>query len=65
MSALVTVCERIVQNHQHEEYDGYLIDATTANVIVTVAAALSPANRARIDSVPLPRFVAFCLNHVK
>lgn len=68
MSALVTVCERIVQNHQYEKYGGVLIDATTANVIVTVAAALSPENRARIDEIVerrgLVRFVEFCWKHV-
>lgn len=69
MSALITTCERIVQDHQCEEYDGVLIDAMTANVIVTVAAALSPENRARIDEIVerrgLVRFVDFCWSHVK
>lgn len=69
MSQLVTVCERIVLNHQHEEYDGVLIDATTANAIVTVAAALSPENRARIDEIVakrgIVRFVDFVWSSVK
>lgn len=70
MSNLVTACERVVQNHQCETHQGVLIDAMTANVIVTVAAALSPESRARIDELierpgGLVRFVDFCWKHVK
>lgn len=70
MSNLVTTCERIVLNHQHETYQGVLIDGMTANVVVTVAAALSPEARARIDEITerpggLARFVSFCWANVK
>lgn len=69
MSQLVTVCERIVQDHQCEKYDGVTIDATTANAIVVVAASLSPENRAKIDEIVerrgIVRFVEFCWSVVK
>lgn len=36
----IDVCKRIVKNHQYEEVDGVLVDATTASVIVKVFEAL-------------------------
>lgn len=48
-------CARVVERHQHERVDGFLLDAQTANVLQKVDAALSPANRERLRGLPLDR----------
>ena len=38
----------IVRDCQYQEIDGIAVDMCTANVVVTVADALNPANRAKL-----------------
>ena len=42
---------RILENHQYEKIDGTMIDATTAQAIVTVYNALSLENRIKFASM--------------
>lgn len=59
---------RVVERHQYEKVDAItgeprkgkgtvLLDATTANMLVNVADALSPANRERFEGMELVRAV--------
>ena len=59
MSARADRLSVIAEHHQAEEMEGHLMDATTARMLMTLYQALSPENRARFDSVPLPKLVAF------
>jgi hypothetical protein len=65
MSTRADACARIVENHQYEEVEGYLMDVQTARALLAVYGALSPSARVRFDSVPLPRLVDFAWKHVK
>jgi hypothetical protein len=44
----------VVTHHQHIEVaSGVLLDATSANMLLTVHAALSPANQAKFEAMDL------------
>jgi hypothetical protein len=45
--------------------DGYLVDIVTANLLVTVYDALSPANRELFGKPSLPRLVDFSWKAVR
>lgn len=45
--------------------EGYLMDIQTANLLVTVFAALSPKSRERFGQPSLPRLVDFCWKAVR
>jgi len=53
----IETCRRIVQNHQHEEVDGVVLDAQTANMLVQVFDALSPKNQAKFEAMDLAEMV--------
>lgn len=45
---------RVVEQHQHVEVEaGVLLDATSANMLLTVHEALSPANQAKFEAMDL------------
>jgi len=53
----IEVARRIVQNHQAEEVEGTLLDATTANMLVQVHDALSPNNQQKFTAMSLGEMV--------
>ena len=65
MSVRADVCSRIVENHQYEEVEGYLMDVQTAGALLAIYAALSPKAREKFDSVPLPKLVDFAWKQVR
>ncbi len=56
---------RIKENHQYEKIDGVMIDATTANVIVTVYNALSLENRIKFASMPASKMASLAYKLIK
>ena len=48
---------RIVRDHSAARIDGYVVDATTASLLVSVYEGLSPANRELFGKPPLLRLV--------
>lgn len=61
----IVVLRRIVAECQYEKIDGYLMDATTAQMLIAVHDGLSEENQARFDSVPLARLVDFGWKQVR
>ena len=55
----------IVRDHQAAKIDGYLVDATTASMLVTVYDALKPSSRAKFGDIDLLRLVDFGWKQVK
>jgi hypothetical protein len=49
----------IVLSHQAATIDGMLVDATSAHAFVKVYEALSEDRRPTVDTLPLPRVMAF------
>jgi hypothetical protein len=49
------IIKRIVADHAYEKIDGTIIDATTANIILTVHDALGKANRVKFLGEPIER----------
>ena len=56
---------RIVERHQAARVDGFMVDATTANMLVTVHDALGAANQERFQTIDFMRLVDFGWKHVK
>lgn len=54
MSAWVAVARRVVDTCTAAETGGMLLDLFTASHLVAVLDALAPANRARLEALPLP-----------
>jgi hypothetical protein len=54
-SSTITVCRRIVANMSAEKHDGILIDAQSAQAVVSVHDALSPEKRAKFATMPVAR----------
>ena len=55
----------IVANAQAQKMEGYLMDATTAQMLIAIYDALGPEAQDKFDSIPLPKLVAFGWKHVK
>ena len=55
----------IVEHHSFRKVEGQVIDAQTANALVTVHDALSPENQAKFGDVPLLRLVDFAWKRVR
>jgi hypothetical protein len=53
----IELMRAIVRDHQAEEIDGMLVDATTANLCIKIHDALSEINRAKFAAMPLARMV--------
>lgn len=51
----VSELEDMVKHHKAKEIDGILVDVQTANLILQVRQALSPANRAQFDTWPIKK----------
>lgn len=49
---------RIVEEHQAARVEGKVVDATTANMLVSIHDALNEKNRAHFLALPLPKMVA-------
>lgn len=64
MSTRYDAAKRIVQNSQHEEVEGYILDLYTASALVAVYEALSEPARAKFDDLPFLRLTSFCLSKV-
>jgi hypothetical protein len=45
----------IVAEHQCQEIDGVLVDATTANLLIRVHDALNETNRAKFAALPITK----------
>lgn len=56
--------QEIEANHQAGMIDGFWVDTVTAQMLIAVYNALSPANQDKFDSIPLPRLVDFGWKHV-
>lgn len=55
--------QRVANLHQAHEIDGYVVDPTTAALLIQVHDALSPGNRPQFASVSLPRLVDLAWKH--
>lgn len=53
----IVALREIVRNHSARRIDGYLVDATTANLLVNLYDALSPARREQFGKPELGRLV--------
>ena len=60
----IDVARRVVQNHQHENFNGTLLDAYSASMLVQVYDALNEANKAKFSSMPLGQAVNMALKLV-
>ena len=49
------ICQWIKENHQALEVDGVMVDATSANLIVTIAGKLNPQNREKFLGLDMAR----------
>ena len=56
---------QIVANHQAGLIDGFWVDVTTANMLVTVHDALRPDLQPKFETVPFMRLVDFGWKHVR
>ena len=56
---------KIVADHQAGLVDNQWVDATTANMLVTVHDALNDANKAKFERISLMRLVDFGWKHVR
>ena len=61
----IDVSRRIVANHQYEDLDGILIDAMTANLLVTVYDNLKDKNQTHYHGMELARAVHIAYKLVK
>jgi len=48
-----------MKNKQMMKYQKQSIDLTTANAILTVINSLSPKNQAKVDKIPINKFIDF------
>jgi len=60
----IEALRRIVSDSQHATVEGVLVDLFTASAMVQVFDALSPANQAKFDSVPLVTLAVFAMKKV-
>lgn len=70
ISTRYDIAKQVADAHQYAPgplpaFEGVALDATTANVIVTVCEALSPERLAEVDSFPLDRFINFVWSCVR
>jgi hypothetical protein len=56
---------QIVRDKQCARVEGYLMDLTTASLLVTVYEALSKANREKFGKPPLPKLVDLAWRSVR
>ena len=63
--SMIDTLRCIVRDHQAEEIDGVLVDATTANCIINVHDALNDTNRAKLSAMPIVRMARVCWKLVK
>lgn len=63
-STRYAAAQRIVTNSTAEKVEGYLLDTFTASALVAVYEAMNDENRARFDSIALPKLASFCLSKV-
>ncbi len=61
----IEALRRIVADHAAARVDGYLVDALTANALVTVYAALSRESKERFGIPDLSRLVEFAWKRVR
>lgn len=59
MSQRYTIAKRITETGQYGYLEGFTLDVTTAQAMVTVYEALAPHNQARFDALPLERLMRF------
>lgn len=57
--------QEILAHGQAMKIEGYLMDYTTASMLVAIYDALKPASQDKFDSIPLPKLVDFGWKHVK
>ena len=57
--------QEILAHGQAKEMEGFLMDITTASMLLAIYDALSPASQDKFDVVPLPTLVDFGWKHVK
>ncbi len=60
----IETLRRILADHQFEKIDGFIVDATTASLLVQVYDSLNAANQARFEDLPLMRLVDFAWSQV-
>jgi hypothetical protein len=61
VSARYAAAKRVVQNSQHEEVEGRILDLWTASAMVAVFEALGPAAREKFDDMPFEKLAGFCM----
>jgi len=54
-SPLIDTCRQVLVDRQYQTVDGMLLDAQTANAIVTVHDNLNATNRAKFLARPTPQ----------
>jgi hypothetical protein len=62
---MIDTIRQIVREHQAQEIDGVLVDATTANCIVNVHDALNDENKAKLEAMSIVRMAEVCWELVK
>ena len=55
---IIDRCRDIVAEHQYQEINGQIVDATTASMLIRVHDALSEENQAKFAAYPLDMMVA-------
>jgi hypothetical protein len=65
VSARADACALILERHTAMEIEGQLVDVVTAQMLLAMYRALSPANRALFDKPPLTMLVELGWRHVK
>ena len=61
----IEILRCIVRDHQAEEIDGVLVDATTANCITKIHEALNDQNKAKLEAMPITRMSDVCWSLIK
>jgi hypothetical protein len=61
----ITALRQIAREHQARRVEGYLVDAMTACLLVSVYDALTPENRRKFGKPSLLRLVDFAWKNVK
>lgn len=63
--SLKQTCELIAKNKQMMKYQKQSIDLTTANAILTAINSLSLKNQAKVDKIPINKFIDFVWKVIK
>lgn len=55
MSEKTETLRRIIENYQYEKIDGVIVDAMTADAIITIYDAVNETNKAKFIALPIEK----------